>query len=77
MIQSDKTNPDLWTGLARALESAGDLATAQRCHQKAQGLVNPEPAPVDPLDAFSEEAAQNCTTSSRRTNTGTLSRSDK
>ena len=58
MIQSDKTNPDLWTGLARALESAGDLATAQRCHQKAQGLVNPEPAPVDPLDAFSEEPAQ-------------------
>ena len=61
MIQSDKTNPDLWTGLARALESAGDLATAQRCHQKAQGLANPEPAPVNPLDAFTEEPAQEIT----------------
>jgi len=55
MIQADKTNPELWTGLARALESAGDLATAQRCHQKAQGLVNPEPVAQDPLDAFTQE----------------------
>ena len=58
LIQSDKNNPELWTGLARALEAAGDLATAQRCHQKAQGLANPEPAPIDPLDAFAEETTQ-------------------
>jgi len=55
MIQADKSNPELWTGLARALESAGDLATAQRCHQKAQGLANPEPVAQDPLDAFTQE----------------------
>lgn len=53
MIQSDKANPELWTGLARSLESAGDMATAQRCHQKAQALSNP--APVSPLDALMED----------------------
>ena len=26
MIQTDKANPELWTGLARSLESAGDMA---------------------------------------------------
>jgi tetratricopeptide (TPR) repeat protein len=60
MIQSDKANPELWTGLARSLESAGDMATAQRCHQKAQALSNP--APVSPLDALMEDedtAAEN------------------
>ena len=54
MIQNDKSNPDLWTGLARALESAGDMATAQRCHEKAHGLANPQPVVQDPLDAFTE-----------------------
>ena len=53
MIQSDKANPELWTGLARSLESAGDMATAQRCHQKAQVLSNPDP--VSPLDALMED----------------------
>ena len=55
MIQNDKSNPDLWTGLARALESAGDMATAQRCHEKAHGLANPQPVVQDPLDAFAEQ----------------------
>ena len=41
MIQSDKNNPELWTGLARSLEAAGDMATAQRCHEKAHLLQNP------------------------------------
>ena len=41
MIQSDKTNPKLWIGLARSLEAAGDMATAQRCHEKANLLTNP------------------------------------
>ena len=52
MIQSDKSNPDLWTGLARSLEAAGDMQTAQRCHEKASALANPQP--VDPLDALME-----------------------
>ena len=55
MIQNDKSNPTLWTGLARALESAGDMATAQRCHEKAHGLSNPQPVVQDPLDAFTEQ----------------------
>ena len=55
MIQNDKSNPTLWTGLARALESAGDMATAQRCHEKAHGLANPQPVVQDPLDAFTEQ----------------------
>jgi len=54
MIQQDKNNPILWTGLARSLEAAGDLTTAQRCHEKASLLANPAPATEDPLDAFSE-----------------------
>ncbi len=52
MIQSDKSNPDLWTGLARSLEAAGDMQTAQRCHEKASALANPQP--VNPLDALME-----------------------
>ena len=44
MIQTDKTNHQLWLGLARSLEAAGDMATAQRCHEKANSLVNPVPA---------------------------------
>ena len=35
IIQTDKSNPDNWIGLARALEAAGELETAERCHQKA------------------------------------------
>ena len=52
MIQSDKTNPDLWSGLARSLEAAGDIQTAQRCHEKASSLANPQP--IDPLDSLME-----------------------
>lgn len=52
MIQSDKTNPDLWSGLARSLEAAGDIQTAQRCHEKAISLANPQP--IDPLDSLME-----------------------
>ena len=49
IIQNDKNNHLSWTGLARALESAGDLDTAQRCHEKAGLLQNPAPI-VDPLE---------------------------
>ena len=38
IIETDKTNPESWIGLARALEAAGDLNTAQKCHQKASLL---------------------------------------
>jgi len=38
MIQHDKENPVLWKGLAKSLEAAGDLDTAQRCHTKAREL---------------------------------------
>ncbi|MDP6865221.1 MAG: tetratricopeptide repeat protein [Candidatus Poseidoniaceae archaeon] len=48
LIQEDKSNPDSWTGLARALEAAGDYSTAQRCHEKANALRNLEPE-YDPL----------------------------
>ena len=51
IIQHDKNNHLSWTGLARALESAGDLDTAQRCHEKAGLLQNPAPI-VDPFEAM-------------------------
>ena len=54
MIQSNKNNPELWTGLARSLEAAGDMATAQRCHEKAHLLANPNPVQnVEPIVAES------------------------
>ena len=31
------------------------MATAQRCHEKAHGLANPQPVVQDPLDAFAEQ----------------------
>ncbi|MCH1537398.1 MAG: tetratricopeptide repeat protein [Candidatus Poseidonia sp.] len=47
LIQTDGQNAEYWQGLARALEQAGDLETAQKCHAKARtlsGNVEPEPA---------------------------------
>lgn len=41
LIQHDKENPSLWRGLAKSLEAAGDLETAQRCHTKARDLESP------------------------------------
>lgn len=38
MIKVDNENPQIWRGLARSLESAGDLDTAQKCHRKADEL---------------------------------------
>ena len=56
LIQTDKSNPILWRGLAKSLEAAGDLETAQRCHTKAKELEsgtheqpqfdNPPPPPT-------------------------------
>ena len=50
LIQTDKENSGLWKGLARSLEAAGDLETAQRCHSKANEIesgiqAQPETAP--------------------------------
>ena len=62
MIQKDSQNGSNWRGLARALEQAGDLETAQKCHAKANGLdgiveqptmvAAPAPAPApEPSEA--------------------------
>lgn len=59
LIQKDSQNGSNWRGLARALEQAGDLDTAQKCHAKANGLdgtvqqpatiVAPAPEPLSAL----------------------------
>ena len=73
LIQTDKENSGLWKGLARSLEAAGDLETAQRCHAKANELetgiqappaIVPEPQPAQeapipqmPLEPVQQEYA--------------------
>ena len=42
LIKQEQHSSDHWTGLARSLEQAGDLDTAQKCHAKAVSLANPE-----------------------------------
>ena len=51
LIQNDGQIPENWRGLARALESAGDLETAQKCHAKANTLggESPPEAPAMPF----------------------------
>ena len=39
IIQQNKDEPESWKGLAKALENAGDITTAQRCHEKANQLL--------------------------------------
>ena len=69
LIQTDGENHLNWRGLAKALENAGDLETAQKCHAKANGLEHaapdpsqssPEPAPTPasapaPVEALTPE----------------------
>jgi tetratricopeptide (TPR) repeat protein len=43
LIKLEQDSSDHWTGLARSLEQAGDLETAQKCHAKAASLANAEP----------------------------------
>ena len=43
MIKVDGLNPDIWRGLARSLEAAGDLDTASKCHRKADELSGHHP----------------------------------
>ena len=40
LIKGDGGNPANWRGLARSLEEAGDIATAQKCHAKANEIDN-------------------------------------
>ena len=48
LIQHDKENSSLWKGLARSLEAAGDIETAQRCHSKARELESTStPQPIN------------------------------
>ncbi len=55
LIQTDKENPGLWKGLARSLEAAGDVATAQRCHTKANELeTGTQPTPMAPPEPQQE-----------------------
>ena len=49
LIQHDKENPSLWKGLAKSLEAAGDLETAQRCHTKARDLESPPQPDVETI----------------------------
>jgi len=63
LIQQDQQNSTHWTGLARALEQAGDLATAEKCHAKANALggmasqPSEDPNPVAPIAALSPESS--------------------
>jgi len=47
LIQHDKENSALWKGLAKSLEAAGDLDTAQRCHSKARELESGAQTPQE------------------------------
>ena len=49
LIQHDKKNPSLWRGLAKSLEAAGDLETAQRCHTKARDLETPPQPEIETI----------------------------
>ncbi len=44
LIKTEQSVSDHWTGLARSLEQAGDLETAQKCHAKAVSIANEEPS---------------------------------
>ena len=57
LIQTDKENPALWKGLAKSLEAAGDIETAQRCHSKARELESP-PEVVPETPALTPEPVQ-------------------
>jgi len=55
LIQEDGEEPANWRGLARSLEEAGDIATAQKCHAKANELENgTEPTIVEHTPVVAE-----------------------
>ena len=59
LIQTDGENHLNWRGLAKALENAGDLETAQKCHAKANGLEHaaPDPSQSSPEPASAPASA--------------------
>lgn len=60
MIQNDGRNPEHWRGLAKALENAGDLETAQKCHAKANALSQGgESNPMEPPQVIDEPIQSN------------------
>jgi tetratricopeptide (TPR) repeat protein len=46
LIQKEPSDGSHWTGLARALEQAGDLETASKCHAKAAALAGGDAPPT-------------------------------
>lgn len=46
LIQAEPEDASHWTGLARALEQAGDLETAAKCHAKASSMSGGETTDV-------------------------------
>ncbi len=62
LIKTEQSVSDHWTGLARSLEQAGDLETAQKCHAKAVSLANTEPvvqqtsAPLVPSEGAPDQS---------------------
>ena len=66
LIQEDGENAANWRGLARSLEEAGDVATAQKCHSKANeiengltsSVVEQEPVAVEQTESVVEELQQ-------------------
>ncbi len=66
LIQADGTVEN-WTGLARALERAGDLEKAEKCHAKARSLQQPKTLenqndvllqPIEPIQTQQQEIPQ-------------------
>ena len=56
MIQTDKENPDYWKGLAKALEFAGDLETAAKCHAKANMVASSSQVQIESQSSAGQEA---------------------
>ena len=48
LIQQEPQSAEHWTGLARSLEQAGDLETAQKCHAKAAAMTGEPSESVQP-----------------------------
>ena len=64
LIQANQTNPSHWSGLARALEQAGDLATAAKCHAKSAALSGSNvPQISQPIQATQQDTPNTATQS--------------
>ena len=62
LIQREPESPDHWTGLARSLEQAGDLETAQKCHAKAAAMTGQPSAPTPAASTFESAPVAHPTT---------------